>query len=82
MLVSLPALLIWPGLWPLSLALAALAVLGNWQLARFFYRNGGLAFAAGSLLYHQLYYVYSATVYVWCLFEYHVLGRKDRLHVR
>lgn len=82
LLVSLPALLIWPGLWPLSLALAALAVLGNWQLARFFYRNGGLAFAAGSLLYHQLYYVYSATVYVWCLFEYHVLGRKDRLHVR
>lgn len=82
LLMSLPALLIWPGLWPLSLVLVALAVLGNWQLARFFYRNGGLAFAAGSLLYHQVYYAYSASVYVWCLFEYHVLGKKNRLHVR
>lgn len=82
LLISLPVLLIWPGLWPLSLGLMALAVLGNWRLAQFFYRNGGLAFVAGSLLYHQLYYVYSASVYVWCLFECHVLGRKNLLHVR
>lgn len=82
LLLSLPALLFWPHLWPVTLVLAAAAVLGNWDLARFFYRNGGLAFAAKSLLYHQLYYVYSATVYVWCLFEFRVLGISDRLHVR
>lgn len=37
--------------------------------------------AVAALLYHQLYYVYSAGSFAWCLFEYHVLGVKDRLHV-
>lgn len=79
--LSLLALLFAPGLWPLTLALAAVAVFANWDFARYLWRHGGLAFAAASLLYHQAYYVYSAAAYAWCLFEYHVLGRKDRLHV-
>lgn len=82
LLMSLLAVLISPQLWPVTLGLATLGVLCNLRLARFFYNNGGLAFAAGSLLYHQVYYVYSASVFVWCLFEAHVLGKKDRLHVR
>lgn len=82
LLTSFVALLAFPGLWPVTLGFAAAAILGNLKLARFFYGNGGLTFAAGSMLYHQLYYVYSTCVYVWCLFEAHVLGRKDRLHVR
>jgi len=80
-LLSILALPFAPGLWPVTLGLAALALALNWSLAVFFYQNGGLAFAAGSLLYHQIYYVYSAGAFTWCLFEYHVLGIKNRLHV-
>lgn len=82
LVASLPSLLIWPGLWPVTLALCVAAVAGNWKLASFFHRNGGLGFAARSMAYHQIYYLYSASAYVWCLFEFHVLGQKDRLHVR
>jgi len=74
-------LLFKPVLWPITLALAMVAVALNWRFAVFLYRNGGLLFAAASLSYHQFYYVYSAAAYVWCLVEYHLLGRKDRLHV-
>lgn len=80
-ILSVLALPFAPGLWPLALALAALAVAVNWRFAVFLVQNGGLAFAAGSLLYHQLYYVYSAGAFAWCLFEYHVLGIRNRLHV-
>lgn len=67
-------------LWLLT-ALAILAILANFRLARFFSAHGGVLFAAAAMLYHQAYYVYSAASYVWCLFEYHALGKKDRLHV-
>lgn len=67
--------------WALWLAVALLALLANWKLARFFHANGGALFAAGAMVYHQIYYVYSGASYAWCLFEYHILGRKNRLHV-
>lgn len=70
-----------PALWWLPLLLAALALALNFDLFRFFRRNGGLWFAVRALAYHQIYYVYSAGAFAWCLFEYHVLGIKDRLHV-
>jgi glycosyltransferase involved in cell wall biosynthesis len=69
------------GLWWLPLVLAALAIAINLKLFRFMLGNGGPLFALGALGWHQFYYVYSATAFVWCLFEYHVLGRKNRLHV-
>ena len=71
-----------PGLWPLTLAVALLALLLNWAFARYLFKNGGLGLALGGMLYHQVYYVYSASVFVWCLFEYHILRDRDRLHVR
>lgn len=64
-----------------TLLLGLLALALNWHFARFLFQNGGLLFAIGSLLFHQLYYTYSAAAYAWCLFEFHVLGVKDRLHV-
>ncbi len=70
-----------PQLWPLPILLAAAALALNWPLFSFMRRAGGLVFALGALGWHQLYYVYSASAFVWCLFEYHILGRKDRLHV-
>ncbi|WP_300513832.1 glycosyltransferase [Aliiroseovarius sp.] len=74
-------LLIRPDLWPLAVLIALLALFMNGAFARFLFRKGGLRLAVGGMLYHQVYYVYSATAYVWCLFEYHVLRRRNRLHV-
>lgn len=68
-------------LWPVPVALAVAALALNWRLFRFMQGNGGTLFALGALAWHQFYYVYSATAFVWCLFEYHVLGRRNRLHV-
>lgn len=81
LLLSILALPVAPGLWPATLALAALALVANRDFARFLHQNGGFAFAAGALAWHQFYYVYSAAAFVWCLFEYHVLGVRNRLHV-
>jgi len=47
----------------------------NWDFFKFLNRNGGIGFAVGSMLFHQLYYIYSAAVFVWCLFEVKILGR-------
>ncbi len=80
-LLSILGLVLAPGIWPGTLGLGALALALNRAFARFLYQNGGLGFAAASLLYHQVYYVYSAAAFSWCLFEYHVLGIRNRLHV-
>lgn len=80
-LISLVVLPFALSIWPLTVLLAALAVLLNLDFARFLLANGGWGFAVKAMVYHQIYYTYSATAFVWCLFEYHVLGRKDRLHV-
>ncbi len=81
LVLSVLALPVVPAVWPVALALAALAVAVNRRFAKFLYARGGLAFAAASLAYHQIYYIYSAGAFAWCLFEYHVLGVKNRLHV-
>ena len=81
LLLSLLALPFWPGSWPLPFVLLAAAFVANLDLVRAMAGHGGPWFAFKCLLYHQVYYVYSATVYVWCLFEYHVLGQKQKLRV-
>jgi glycosyltransferase involved in cell wall biosynthesis len=70
-----------PGYWWLPLALFVMAVAANARLFAFFVRHLGFARALAAMLYHQVYYVYSAGAFAWCLFEYHVLGVRDRLHV-
>ena len=79
--LALIAFVIRPALWPLPLALLVLALVLNAPLSRFLLKNGGWPVAIGGSLYHQVYYVYSAGAYAWCLFEYHVLRRRNRLHV-
>ena len=81
LILSLLALPFAPSLWAAPLLLAAIVIAANWPFARFMYDHGGLGFAAATLAWHQLYYVYSAAAFAWCLFEYHVLGVKNRLHV-
>lgn len=75
-------LLVAPSMWPLTPALALLALLLNWSFVRYLLKHGGFGLALGGLFYHQVYYVYSASAFVWSLFEYHVLRQRDRLHVR
>ncbi len=82
LLLSVLILPFQPGLWPLPLVLLALAFVVNRDLARMLAAHGGPWFAFKCILYHQFYYLYSASVYVWCLFEYHVLGQKENLGVR
>ena len=80
-LLSLLMLPFAPGLWKLTLGLFAVAIVGNWNLARFFVTHLGPLRALAAMLYHQLYYVYAAGAFAWCLFEFHVLGVRNRLHV-
>ncbi len=81
LILSALALPFTPGLWPVSLGILGLALIANAAFVRFMFSNGGLGFAILTFLYHQVYYVYSAAAFAWCLFEYHVLGVKNRLHV-
>ncbi len=82
LLLSVLALPFQLGLWPLPLLLLGLAFVVNRDLARIMNAHGGPWFAFKCILYHQFYYLYSASVYVWCLFEYHVLGQKEKLSVK
>lgn len=75
-LVALPGWLPWRAV---SVAAAAVIV-ANFPLARFFYRRKGLLFAAGGLLFHQLYYLYSSAAFAWCFAE-HRLRRLFRRKV-
>jgi GT2 family glycosyltransferase len=52
-----------------------LLLFANREIALFFYRRGGLLFALGALLFHQVYYLYSASAFAWVYFEQKVLGR-------
>lgn len=41
----------------------------NREIGLFFYRNGGFWFACRALLFHQVYYLYSAAAFAWVLLE-------------
>lgn len=55
---------------PPLLALPALLMLAvNREIAMFFSRRGGPVFAIGALLFHQVYYWYSASAFAWVVME-------------
>ena len=57
--------------WAPALATAAVFT-ANKSFLAFMRARRGILFAMESLLFHQLYYVYSATAFVFCLLEYHL----------
>jgi GT2 family glycosyltransferase len=57
--LSLIALPILPGFWPLALGLAGTLLLLNWRLYHFFYRKRGARFTLAALGWHWLYYLYN-----------------------
>ena len=69
---ALATLLPW---WTAPLALAA-ALVANWRLFRFFQARRGLGFAVAGLLFHQVYYLYSAAAFSWCWLEARLRGGK------
>lgn len=79
--LSILALPFQPSLWWVPLVLFVVAIAANRRLFAFFLRHLGPVRALAAMFYHQIYYVYSAGAYAWCLFEYHVLGVRNRLHV-
>ncbi len=46
-----------------------LMVFANIEMAIFFYRSGGLIFACGAMLFHQVYYLYSSVAFVLVFIE-------------
>ncbi len=57
--------------WWAPAALVVAIAVGNRELFGFFYRRRGAPFAMRAVLFHQLYYVYSAAVFVWSWLEQH-----------
>lgn len=80
-LLSVLGLPVFPNLWPVTFAFLGLAFAANWDLARMLSRHGGWWFSIRAILYHQVYFVYSALTYLWCLIEFHLLGQKQKLRV-
>lgn len=63
---------------PVAGALALMSILvavANWALISFFVRVRGVPFALQAVLYHQIYYCYSITVYAFCWAERFVAGK-------
>jgi glycosyltransferase involved in cell wall biosynthesis len=56
-------------LWPVPLAMLAAVVLANWTFLAFMTRLRGPLFGLASLLFHQLYYIYAAVSFVYCVLE-------------
>lgn len=61
-IVSLPVLIL--------IALAVLVI--NKEIVTLFYRRKGFLFSIGGFLFHQFYYLYSSTAFVWALAEHHL----------
>ncbi len=54
---------------PLLAIPVLLMLVANREIAMFFKRRGGLVFAAGAVLFHQVYYLYSASAFAWVVME-------------
>jgi hypothetical protein len=54
---------------PLLLVPLLLVLVANREIIQFFNRRGGPVFAAGALLFHQVYYLYSASSFAWVVGE-------------
>jgi GT2 family glycosyltransferase len=63
--------------WP-ALILFGLIAVANRRLFGYFRRRRGVRFAIGGLIYHQLYYLYSAAAFLYCLAAYRLPAVRRR----
>jgi glycosyltransferase involved in cell wall biosynthesis len=75
--VTIAAVAGWISPWWLAPMLLTILT-ANWHLFRLFYRRRGLLFAVAGLLFHQVYYLYSAAAFVGCWLEFRLSGRSAR----
>lgn len=70
-LLALMLLLAFAGIlsWPYVGIIAIAVITANWEIAKLFYVRKGILFAIGALLFHQIYYLYSATAFAWVILE-------------
>ncbi len=76
LILSVLALIVLPGLWPVSVAVILVTFAINWPFFHFMQKNGGILFALACLAFHQIYYIYSSGAFVWCILETIVNGKK------
>ena len=55
--------------WWIPAALFVATIAANPHLFALFRRRGGIGFAVAGLAFHQVYYLYSGAVFVYCWFE-------------
>lgn len=53
--------------WLYPVLVVTVVVYANWDILQLFYQRKGLWFALKGLLFHQVYYLYSASAFVWAL---------------
>jgi hypothetical protein len=75
--VTIAAVAGWISPWWLAPMLLTILT-ANWHLFRLFYRRRGLLFAVAGLLFHQVYYLYSAAAFAGCWLEFRLSGRSAR----
>lgn len=70
-LAALAILLALPGVipWTYAVIIAAVILYANRDITSLFYQRKGFIFALQGLLFHQLYYLYSAAAFVWVMLE-------------
>ncbi len=64
-----PLALVWPQMLAVLALTTMLVAFANAPLARFFAAARGSGFAIAGVLFHQVYYVYSAATYTFCVME-------------
>jgi glycosyltransferase involved in cell wall biosynthesis len=71
-LLSVLLPLLFASLWWVPVLATAAVLLANKSFLVFMRARSGVLFAIESLLFHQVYYIYSATVFIFCLAEHHL----------
>ncbi len=69
MFLSVVLALMFPVIWFAPLVAAILVLWANSEFFNFMMKARGLLFAVGSMLFHQLYYIYSGIVFSYCVME-------------
>jgi len=55
--------------WPYVALMVMVVIIANWEITKLFYQRKGVIFAAGALMFHQFYYLYSSTAFAWVVLE-------------
>ncbi len=72
----LPASLVWPWAFHIFYILSTIVVLVNWEFLTYFVKRRGLLFGISALLFHQVYYIYSAVTFSLVTFRHKITANQ------